>query len=559
MSIEVFGLMALLVGIVLASLWMMVSSGSNTNSATASAQTATEQVVFITDAALANGLRILGGAGVGKTILAAYVTFYLFTIKSQCTYVLDPTGSYFASFITQLRRYCELNRLTPSQQRGLYNRIKLYELGGESGYVGPTPLLARFPGESLASVSDRVMAWIESCMPESRSASVMGYNALAKIVRPGAMLLVACGLQITELPDLLYHPKSGRWRRHYQEALNSWGDEVGEAVRFFRDEYSNWDKGALRQQLPLVETWLQPFRYTPAWRASFGASNSGFDDAGNIREGRVIFILADGLEGEYRQQLLDWHLRRLVSFLNWRGSGRGPEQPPFGLSIDEMASLFTSSDKGMQIFSQLLGEIVHRYRRQYGLHPLCILHQSEAQLHPDIASHLAALGQIIGKPADYDSALKLAPQLFDYRPTVKYWEPVLMNIPERGIEVVHRRPVEFTRDELLHQQAEILMSMDRFKFLCRLSPYTEGGRRTELQQLDFAPLVSGFPDAAWVREKRRDLVAQSGVPIQQILSEIAARSQHQNNQQTEDDIVTDTYDRAGFVRSRDTSNESQTN
>ncbi|MBV7334979.1 hypothetical protein KFU94_43425 [Chloroflexi bacterium TSY] len=520
--------------ILVASVWIWVRPAqSHSLDAEDDVHTALDELVWIADEALANGLRVLGGSGAGKTILAAHLVFWLFIHHHRASYVFDPTGSFLSTFATYLQGYCESQGLSEAEAATLWDRVMVCELSGQSGYVVPVPQCTPFPGESLMSVVNRVLTWALAANPESQGAAIMGKSAFEKVLTPAILVLAANGLQLSELPDLLNHPKAERWQDRYQYALEHYPQETAEAVTFWREEFARWDKATKKQHLTIVDSFLRPYRYDNVWRTTLSGGISGLDDQEIIDSGKVVFIVADGVEGDTKQQLLDWHLRRLVSFLERRGSGRGPDKPPFGLFIDEIATLYTPSDKGMEIFAQLLGQIVHRLRRQYGIHPLCILHQSEAQLHEQIASHLAALGQVIGRPADYDSGLQLAAQVFDQQPLVKYWNPVLMQLPDQGIVEVDRRPVEFTRDEKLHQQAEILMGLDTFKFLCRLSPYREGGRRAELAQLDFAPYVGRFPDQDWVRNKRQELVAASGMAVDDVLAEIAGRNQPTTSDETE--------------------------
>jgi hypothetical protein len=481
-------------------------------------QVSLQEVVWIADEALANGFRLLGASGSGKTILAAYFAFALFMNKQRGGHIFDPTGSFFASFITYVQQYCELNRLAEAEQAQLYDRIIVHELDAESGYVIPAPMFRRFGKERPAAVAERFLAWIAASMPESRGASVEGYNAIAKVAQPAALLMAILNLQVTDIPDLLLHFKQPYWQARFDQALILAPAEAVEAVRFFREEFKAWDSQTRRRQLNLFEVFLQPFRYHPAWRATYGSARPGFDYGHSLH--KVVFHIGSGAEGEHTQRMLDWELRSLIAFIRRRGSGR---HTPVGIFIDEISTMFVESDKGMEIFAHLLAELVHVLRRQYRVHPLCVIHQNQAQLHPQIAQHLAALGQIVGKVADYETAIQLVPQLFDQRPLVKYWDPVLMHLPNRGIEIVHHRPVEYTQREIEHMQAQLLLSLDTFKFLCRLSPFAEGGRRTELQQLDFSPLLGRFPDDAFVKAMRRQLAAASGLPIAQVLAEIEAR------------------------------------
>lgn len=519
----------LLLGVLMVAGGLGLISMASATSRRATGDSVLESVVWMSLPALSGGLRLVGGSGSGKTVLAAALAFNLWLYQCRSSYIFDPTGSFLASFLSRFKDYCEQQQVSEDEIARLESRIKVYELGADSGHIMRSPQCQRFPGESMTAAVERILAWVLAGRPESQSAAIMGWSSLEKILTPYLYLAMALNLALTELADLLQHPKSDEWKLRYQLALERYPRETREAVNFWQKEYSSWDKATRRQAITIVESFLKPYRYNEPWRASLGATVSDFDDEHFIATGTMVFFIGGGQESIDQRQMLDWHVRRFLAYIRLRGSGHHHEE--VGFFIDEPSLLYTPSDKGMEMWAQLIGEAVQVLKRQYQIHPLVVLHQSQSQLHPLIAHHFAALGQVVGKAADYESALELAPQVFDQRPVLKYWEPVLMHIPNRGIEVVNRRPVEYARDEVLQQQAEILLSLDRFKFLCRLSPYKEGGRRTELQQLDFSPFIGSFPDAAWVKAKREQLAKKSGVPIEEALADIDGRLKKGMNQQ----------------------------
>jgi hypothetical protein len=489
------------------------------------------QVGWIPDAALANGIRILGTAGTGKTVLAINLLVMSF-LRRWPYLVLDPTGSLITGFLARIQQYCAANRLSNVQQAQLYHRIVYVDLSGSSGYIMPFPLFRRLPGEPLSAIGDRVMSWILGMMPESKDAPVEGFTSIAKILRPAAIVLAALQLEITELTSLLTSCDKEKnepvkikepWKARFAYLMATQPQEVGEAVSFFQNEFAKWDKTIRERRLNLIEVILQMFRYNQTFRATFGAGTPGLDYDQVISEGKIVLLDASRLSGEYKQLLLNWILLySFTPYIWWRGSGN---HPPIGCMIDEISTLYMDSPKAMELFSQSFGEIVHILRRQYKIHPLCVIHQNVAQLHPKMADHLAALGnQIIGKPADYKSSLLLAEQLFDYQPLIKRYEPIYMNIQGQGLRIIDYRLIEFRRDEILQLQAHTLMRLDNHKWLCRLTR-KEGGGQGPLQQLDSAPLLGPYPDHAQVAVLRQQLARASGVSTAEVLKEIEARQQ----------------------------------
>lgn len=488
----------------------------------ANQQVRLSQIGYIPWEALANGIRILGAAGSGKTQLAVWLLFTSL-LRGWPYIVLDPTGSLLNGLLARIQHYCAVNRLSDAEQAQLYRRLRYCDLSGQSGYITPFPLLQRLPGEQLSVVGDRVMSWILAMMPESKDAPVEGYTSIDKIMRPAAMILAALGLGVTELSDLLYNATKDYWRQRFDYLKATQGPEVGEAVQFFTVEYKSWDANLRQRRINLIEVVLQMFRYQAPLRAMFGAEGPGLDYGQIIRKGQIVLLDSSRLTGAYKSLVLNWILlHSFTPYIWWRGSGH---YPPCGLMIDEISTLYMDTPKAMELFSQGFGELVHVLRRQFRIHPLTVIHQSVAQLHPQMASHLAALGnQVIGKPADYDSALLLAQQLFDYAPLLKRADPIYMNVPERGPRIIDYRPVEYTRDEVLHLQARTLLRLDTFKFLARLTR-REGGGQGPLQQLDVKPLLGPFPDMAQVTVLRQQLAAVSGLPIDQVLREIQERKE----------------------------------
>lgn len=484
-----------------------------------------EDNVWLSNAALANGIRIIGASGCGKTQLGASILYSSF-MQRRPFLVFDPTKSLIKSFLARVEQHCDEKRLSAAQQDALYDRIIYCDLSGRYGYVVPVSLFCRYGQESLSAVADRVISWVSGNFAASHSAPVEGFSSIVKTLYPASIIAAALqpDIQVTELPDLLRNSKktSSPWKQRLEEVGRKYSAEAAEAVAYIEQEFNKLEAAVRERRLNLLEVVLQPFRYSLPVRATFGASRPGLDFDQIIEQGQMVLIDASGLVGEYKQQVLNWILLyTLPPFLRARGSGR---PKPIGVMIDEIATFYMDSPESMTVFASRFGDMVHVLRRQYGIHPLCVIHQSLAQLHEQIGAHLAALGnQIVGKPADYDSAVLLAEQLFAYEAHVKRWDPVYMNSIE-GPTVIDWRPQEFTRQEVLPQQALMLQQLKKLHFLTKLTR-TEGGGQGPLCDLDITSMLGPWPNEAAIEQRCRQLAAASGVPIAQVLAEINARTQ----------------------------------
>lgn len=482
-----------------------------------------ERTIRLSNAALANGLRIIGAAGSGKTQLGVWLLFSFF-LQRRPFLVFDPTRSLIKGFLSRLQQHIKDHQHSEEEQARLYGRIVYCDLSGQSGYVVPFSLFQRYGTEPLSAVADRVMSWVSGNFASSHSAPVEGYSSIVKNFYPAC--IIAAGLQpaiqVTDIPDLLRHPSSGRWQQRFAQVLATYPDEAREAVAYFQNESSLLDRATKERRLNLSDVALQPFRYMAGMRAAFGATTPGLDYEQIIEQGKIVLIDASGLAGEYQQQVLNWILLySLPPFLKARGSG---QYKPIGLMIDEISTFYQDAPESMEVFANRFGEMVHVLRRQYGIHPLCVIHQTIAQLHEKIAGHLAALSnQIVGKPTDFESAVLLAEQVFPSQPFVKRWDPVYANVPGEGLQMIDVRPQEFTRQEVLHRQAQVLLRLKKLHFLTRLTQ-TEGGGQGPLRVLDITSTLGPWPKEAAISSLCKQLATASGVSVQQVLTEIGARS-----------------------------------
>lgn len=503
------------------------------------------QIGFMPWQSLSQGIRLVAGSGVGKTVLAGYLALMLF-LNRRPNIVVDPTGSLCTAILGRVLHHVESNQLSEQQAEEVYQRI-IYCDFGASGYTVPMSLFHRYGNEPLANVSDRFMDYFSLLQSDSRSASIQGYNSVAKIMRPVSVVMAALQpeFQITDVPDLLDHIKSDRWQARLNFAVNRYPRQTRQAVDFLVNDFSQWDGQTKQRRLDLLESFLSPYRYHPVFRATFGAAQTGLDYDAIVDRGQTVLIDASGLLGEARPTVLSWLvLYSLVGYLRHRGNQR---PAPVGLMVDEVSALHLDSATAMDLFAQHWSEMTHILRRQYGLHPLVAISQSAAQLHPKIAADLNALGnQLVGRPADFESALALTDRLFDYQPRVKRWDPVYFSNRDRDAQIIDYRPVEYDREEMQLLQAQTLMRLNKHRWLARLT-LDEGAGQTGLRQLDTSPLLGPWPDPVKVNQLRQQLCAASGVRVDQVLSEVDARSGQPVKASDRSDIVQHTDD-DGYIQ-----------
>ena len=197
-----------------------------------------QQVGWLPDAALANGIRILGSSGTGKTQLGVWLLFTSL-LKRRPFIVFDPTKGLINGFLTWVQHYCQSNGLSDAQQAQLYSRIVYCDLSGRSGHVMPFSLFQSYGQEPLSAVADRVLNWVSGMMPSAHSAPIEGFSAVSKTLYPACLIAAALQpeIQVTELPDLFRHANSGRWKQRFAQVLATHPAETAEAVTYFQNEF----------------------------------------------------------------------------------------------------------------------------------------------------------------------------------------------------------------------------------------------------------------------------------------------------------------------------------
>jgi hypothetical protein len=491
-----------------------VSSGRNRNSNT------TPPLIRLPLSALANGIRISGGSGSGKSVLAAWIVFNYF-LRRIPTVILDPHGGTIDYFLANVWKWGKQGRISKAEQQRLWQRIVYVDMSGKYGRVNTFPLYYRLGNESLHEIAQRYLGTIVRLDPSLKTASIEGFNALDSILTPAGMIMAALDLQVTEITDLLHSPNAGQWKERFNQAV-SYYPEARSAVEFFKKEYFQWKHDVRQRKIGSAMVKLNSFRYSPTMRAIYGASQPSIDWEDVIANDKIVCLDFRGvLNAEERRFGLLWCLfYAFVEYVKHRGRGR--QHKSVALVIDELSEFGQlEAEAGSTIFSQDLNYLINIIKRQYRI-LLTIVHQEAYQLDPMTRKTLLSMGtQILGVSHDQESALEMARQFFPYRPTTKRTEPVFSGV-EGEPTVIHERPIEYSLEESRALAAQAFTQLNRFKFLAKLSQ-SEGETTGRLVPMTIEPLIGSWVSDATITRMRHLLARRTGRPTDDVLAEIETR------------------------------------
>ncbi|MCG3209254.1 MAG: hypothetical protein FOGNACKC_02875 [Anaerolineae bacterium] len=477
-------------------------------------------VLRLPRSALANGIRISGGSGSGKSVLAAWIVFN-YLQRHIASVILDPHGGTIDFFLANVWKWCQSGQLSRADQQRLWQRIVYVDMSGKYGRVNTFPLYYRLGHESLHEISQRFLSTIVRLDPSLKTASIEGFNALDSILTPAGILMSALDLQVTDIANLLHSDNAGQWQARFEQAVNR-DAEARSAVDFFKQEYFQWKREVRQRKIGSAIVKLNPFRYSPTMRAIYGANQPSIDWADVIDNNKIVCLDFRGvLNAEERRFGLLWCL--FYSFVEYiKHRGRGRQHKSVGLVIDELSEFGQlEAEANSTIFSQDLNYLINILKRQYRI-LLTIVHQEAYQLDPLTRKTLLSMGtQILGVSHDQESALEMARQFFPYRPTTKRAEPVYSSVDGEPT-VIHERPVEYSLEESRALAAQAFTQLGRFKFLAKLSS-GEGETVGRLVPLTIEPLIGAWVSDTTIADIRRLLAERDGRPIAEVLAEIEAR------------------------------------
>ena len=478
-------------------------------------------LVWLPRSALANGIRISGGSGSGKSVLAGGICFQNFR-QGVPQVILDPHGGTIDFFLANVWKWCQSGPLSTADQHKMWQRIYYADMSGEQGRVTTFPLFYRLGNESLHEIAQRLVSTYARLDPALMSASIEGFNALKSVLTPAGMIVTALRWQATEILDLLESPNAGAWKNHFAEAMTRY-PEAKVAVDYFKQTYFQMKASDRSRRNSSLLIKLDSFRYNPTMRAIYAASQPTIDWQRVIEQDQTVLIDFRGvLDPEERRFGLLWCLfNSFVQYIRHRGKGR--HHKSVALIIDELSEFGQlEAEASSSIFSEDLNYLINILKRQYRI-MLTIIHQEAYQLDEKTRKALLSMGcQILGVSHDQDSALEMARQFIPYRPRAKRYEPIYSSTPD-GPEVIDERQIDYSLEEQRALAAQAFTNLGRFKFLAKLST-GEGDTTGRFVPMTIEPLIGRWVPEEQIARIRALLGQRDGRPIDDVLAEIEQRT-----------------------------------
>ena len=469
--------------------------------------------------ALLNKIHLMAEAGSGKSRWLGRILLWLLFQSGIPAVVIDPTGALSDNF------FDKIIRLPRAEQERLWSRVLYVDMSGRGSHTLPFPLYYSLSGyDSRYDIAQRYVEVVERLDPWLKTASVQGLNAIINLGTYAGMILAALELQITEAENLIRQPKD--WAVRFEQALAAF-PEVESAVEFFRQFAKlKLDDRVRRSESFLVK--IQPFIADPKMKAMFGASQPGICWNEVIRQRKVVLLdFRHELNATRKRFKLLWVFRSLVDFLKSRGiAGR---RQPVAVIIDEITQLLGFGEKEHSVMAEDLEELVSVIARNMGVY-LCLAHQNMRQISSErIQNALMSMGiQMIGVQTDPNTCRYLADYFHRYDPfLVHRWEPIWMMDPMlRSPFIVDYRPKDYTPEEQTILNSHEFMDLKKFEFLVRV-PKEEGSLQAPVRKISIARLDQGrYPNEELTAQACALLMRRDGIPVRDVLDEIAARLSH---------------------------------
>ena len=476
-----------------------------------------QRMLWLPDDSRNMGIHIMAGKGSGKSRLMGRLIAWLDFIRGVPQVIFDPHGPTIDNFLDKVVHFPQ------ETQVKLWRRITYVDMSGQSGYVYPFPLYYRMGQESLYEVSQRYLDVVRKIDPFLQTASVEGWNALWRTGTYSGMILAALNLQISEAENLLNNV--GQWHNQFNYAIEKFPD-VLPAVNYLSELGEEKNRLHSRRTESFFNK-IALFGLDPNMKAMFGASWPGINWDTVVGERRTVLLdFRNESDLERRRFKMVWAFNYLMDYVKHRGAGR---HRPIGLIIDELTSLFSLQSLAGDLFGSELDELINVLARNYSIW-LTIAHQENFQLTEQIMKSLMTMGtQILGVTTDPDAAMRMAQIYYKYDPYwVKKYIPIYMSFGG-GIELIDYNTEEFKIDEQIAIYSRKFMSQSRFQFLVKPS-LGEGTIIGNLRPVSIERFDKGiYPDQSALSETRDWLTTKNGISINQILEEIAKRTEDINS------------------------------
>ncbi len=450
------------------------------------------------------GTGVSGTRGVGKSQVLKTLAWLTFTHDQTPCLVLDPVGATIDGILGQIPYFY------PDDQRRLWQRIR-YVNCSPTEHVVPLPLYYRtgVGRETLFSMAQRLSDSFIKLDPKLRDASVLGANALIELATHLGRILIALEYQPSEIEPLLADIPA--WSGKFEEAVAR-HPEVRDSVAFVREHFAALTPGGRRERSRALTNKLF-FLADPATKAQFCASTPGLDWTALMHERQLwLFDLRNEHDWEVRRFKLLMLWQAITDFARrWGAAHAGDRSQPLAVTIDEVSFLFSRSSGQRSPLVDDLDSIINQYSRNVNLE-LSIGWQELYQLPPGLKETLLSLGtQFYGRMTDPDSMREVADRLTVHDPRLGSWV------------VANGRDHELGFTELRETNRRRLAALPKYTYLVSRTA-REGEPPLPLETFSIAPLATRhYPDPVLLASIRAQLTQRDGVPIADVLADIARR------------------------------------
>ncbi len=479
----------------------------------------------IPDSSRGMGIRVVAGKGSGKSRLIGRTLVFQDFIRRVPTLVIDPTQSLINNVLDKILR------LPPHVQKVAYKRIRYINLAGEVDTKGvmrvvPFPLLykARSPYDAAQRFPD-VMERID---PALRSAPMLGIEALRNIATDAGSVLYAMGWQYSEAEAIIKHAPDYR-------ALIMRAQEREPGIRpsaeYLLDEFPKLKPQEQEMKTSSFFARTNRFSRDQVSRAIYCAKEPAFSWDELLEKKLLVLIDVSKVPTAQRKFAMQWVYQ---SFTDWVRIESGLERTqPISLVIDELTEMLGNPADNSDPMAEALRQLVDVIARNHKIW-VTVLHQEENQVSQQVQMRLNGIGnQIIGVTSDPDAARKVASRFTPYDPDWERRREAVWGSEQirdswgdvTGTDhfVLDERRVDYTIQEQQEINSRAFLELPAFTFKIGIS-HREGSLPSALSDLSTATIDAGeFPQTAPLIHVRKALMERNGIPVQEVLREIASR------------------------------------
>lgn len=425
------------------------------------------------------GSFFVAGKGTGKTRSTIRDFVWRLFWMGIGIIVHDVVGAAVLNFVDKVLR------LPKAWQPQAFKRIRVFRFSGD--HLPGFPLYYRLGSESLYQISMRPLLTFLKLDPSLQTASIEGWNSIQEVGSNAGMILAALGLQITEMEDLLLHPKT--WKRLLQLAVHR-NPEAAPAVEYFYT-YMTWDPRTRSRKIGALLGKLQIFKQDPNMRAIFGASHLSLNLEEIKAKGLIIFLDTSSLTGEAKQFVDAYLFQFILENVKHQGVGH---QIPWLFYEDELSAVVNKNTTGkVDYVAADIQQLSDVWARNANMMYFMSSQHLHSQFSDDMVSTLLSSGNLIlGNMSDEEDRRTLANQLIPYHADrVNHLEPVYSGTPP---QVIDWRPRFFSVSEkqAIATQAFVL---GKFRYVVR-HPRSQGDLTGTVKALN----EEGLDRGDWVNE-----------------------------------------------------------